>query len=86
MIGFSMGFFRQSISGMTWMNSSLHDDFLTVTEVKLTAGLVLLNLLDEMEELGHYRGNWKVVTWPTGAAASSPDSMGPPSFATEMAP
>lgn len=29
--------------------------------VKLTAFLVLLNLLDEMEELGHYSGNWKVV-------------------------
>lgn len=34
-----------------------------MVKVKLTAGLVLLNLLDEMEELGHYRGNWKVVSW-----------------------
>ena len=33
-------------------------------EVKLTAFLVLLNLLDEMEELGHYSGNWKVVRKP----------------------
>ncbi|CAJ1340705.1 unnamed protein product [Effrenium voratum] len=29
--------------------------------VALTAMLVVLNLLDEMEELGHYRGNWRVV-------------------------
>ena len=29
--------------------------------VWLTAFLVVLNLLDEMEELGHYSGNWKVV-------------------------
>ena len=33
------------------------------TEVWLTAFLVVLNLLDEMEELGHYSGNWKVVSW-----------------------
>lgn len=32
--------------------------------MKLTAFLVLLNLLDEMEELGHYSGNWKVVREP----------------------